>query len=64
MARWRILGRAAPKVRSMEFSTAFVLGGLAMLLMLIGGTVCTVHADNAVKADADDDTGPGEEFSV
>ncbi|MFD3649399.1 hypothetical protein ACFWVT_17070 [Streptomyces cyaneofuscatus] len=48
----------------MEFSTAFVLGGLAMLLMLVGGTVCTVHADNAVKADADDDTGPGEEFSV
>ncbi|MFD8468243.1 hypothetical protein ACFV10_24425 [Streptomyces cyaneofuscatus] len=48
----------------MEFSTVFVLGGLAMLLMLIGGTVCTVYADNAVQADADDDTGPGEEFSV
>ncbi|MEU0379715.1 hypothetical protein AB0393_38445 [Streptomyces cyaneofuscatus] len=48
----------------MEFSTAFVLGGLAMLLMLAGGTACTVHADNAVQADADEDNGPGEEFSV
>ncbi|MFI7240207.1 hypothetical protein [Streptomyces cyaneofuscatus] len=48
----------------MEFSTAVVLGGLAMLLMLVGGTVCTVHVDNAVKAEADDDGGPGEEFSV
>ncbi|MEU0357645.1 hypothetical protein [Streptomyces cyaneofuscatus] len=48
----------------MEYSTTFVLGGLAMLLMLVGGTVCTVHADNAEKADADDVTGPGEELSL
>ncbi|MEV4881169.1 hypothetical protein [Streptomyces cyaneofuscatus] len=45
----------------MEFCTAFVFGGLATLLMLVGSTVCV---DNAVKADAGDDTGPGEEFSV
>ncbi|MFJ7329910.1 hypothetical protein ACIQVN_27165 [Streptomyces cyaneofuscatus] len=48
----------------MEFSTAFVLGGPAFLLMLVGGTFFTAYVDNAVKADAEDDTGPGEELSV
>ncbi|MGW9301903.1 MULTISPECIES: hypothetical protein [Streptomyces] len=47
----------------MEFSTAFVLGGPALLLMLVG-TFFTAYVDNAVKADAEDDTGPGEELSV
>ncbi|MBT2376972.1 MULTISPECIES: hypothetical protein [unclassified Streptomyces] len=45
----------------MELCTAFVLGGLAVLLMLVGSTV---YVDHAVNADADDDTDPGEEFSV
>ncbi|MER6194431.1 hypothetical protein [Streptomyces cyaneofuscatus] len=48
----------------MEFSTAFVLGGPALLLVLVGGTVLTAYVDSALKADAEDDTGPGEELSV